>query len=142
MRRIAVVTTGTMMALLLGATGLAGPAGATTGSSGALSTGGLVVAKKAPPNVNIATPGPVYSPTSVTATKVSKKCTKKYSFTVSNTTKKTQQIVLTAAAGGGNFGPPIPTGDELGVCVSKKGKFGAVFTLASNAKASLSITIK
>ncbi len=132
------------MALLLSATGLASPAGATTGSSGALSTGGLVAAKKAPPNVNIATPGPVYSPTSVTGKKVSKKCTKKtgYSFTVANTTTKTQQIVLTAAAGGGNFGPPIPTGYELGVCVSKKGKFGAVFTLASNANATLSITIK
>jgi hypothetical protein len=130
-----------MLTLALGATALASPAGATTQSTGALSAGSVILATKTPPNVNIVARHPVYDPTSVTGTKVPKACTKKFSFTVANTTRKTQQMVLTAAAGGGDFGPPIPAGEALGICVSKKGNFGPVFTLARNAKASLSITI-
>jgi len=141
MRRIALVTTGTLLTLALGATALASPAGATTHSVRGISAGPVIQAKKTPPNVNIVPGGPVYSPTSVTGKKVPSACTKKYSFTVSNTTAKTQQIVLRAAAGGGDFGPPNPAGDAVGVCVSKKGNFGPVFTLASNAKATLSIKI-
>ncbi|HEY5251556.1 MAG TPA: hypothetical protein VIJ09_07840 [Acidimicrobiales bacterium] len=128
--------------------GLASPAGASTRAPGLVSAG-IISAKKAPPNVNIATPGPVFNPTSVTVKKVSgkvfKKCSTtgatKFSFTISNTTSATQQLEYTAQSGGsGDVGPALPSGDYLGICLKKKGNYGPVLTLVSNTATTLSIT--
>jgi hypothetical protein len=146
MRRIIRTTAGTVIIVTLGV----GVLGTSAGASGSARVakgfvaGGLIAAKKAPPNANIATPGPVFNPTSVTGKRVPmKKCKgKHYSFSISNTTSATQQVELTPAQGGGDFGPPIPSGDGLAICSAQKGNFGPVFTLASNSSATLSLRIK
>jgi len=148
MRRIALLMGGTLLAVTLGISGLGDSAGAVASArvSGALSAGGLIAVKQTPPVVDIiASPGPAYNPNAVTGKKVTKKnCANasKYSFAIANTTTVDQQVVYTVANGGANFGPAIPSGQALAVCVSARGNFGAVFTLASNANASLSVAIK
>ena len=109
MRRIVLLTSALVLASTMGIAALGGPAGAATHSTSThgLMIGGLSPAKrKQPPNVNIQTPGPVFSPTSVTGKKVPKACKKKLSFTISNTTSASQQLEATPAEGGADFGPP------------------------------------
>jgi len=128
-----------VMASTMGIAALTGSAGAATRDTHGLITGALAPAKKAPPNVDINT-GNVFSPTSVTGKKVPKACTKKFSFTISNTSGASQTINYTAAAGGGAFAT-VPAGDELGVCGTKKFKAATVFDLASNTSSTLTVTI-
>jgi hypothetical protein len=120
--------------------GLVGPAGAAARSTHGLVTAGLVKAKPAPPNVNIQTPGPNFSPTSVVGKKVPKSCKKKVSFTISNTTAASQDVDFEGSS------PPvvfatIPAGDAIGVCGTKKFKATVAFYLVSNSSAQLTVTI-
>jgi hypothetical protein len=145
MRRIVLLTSALVLASTMGIAALGGPAGAATHSTHGLVVRHLGPAKrKQPPNVNINTPGPVFSPTSVTGKKVSAKvCAKgkKYSFSISNTTSNNQEIDFTAAAGGGEFAE-VDAGTAIGVCGEAKFKATAVFQLASNTSSTLTVTIK
>ena len=144
MRRIVLLTLAMVMASTMGIAALAGPAGATTGSTHQLVIGALApAAKKKTPNANI-NPGPVFNPTSVTGKKSSGKCTtKKFAFTISNVSGSTEEIDWTAAATGGapEAFVTLKTGFYVGVC--SKAKFSAfpVFQLASNTSSVLTVTI-
>jgi hypothetical protein len=141
MRRIAWATAALAVASTMVMAGSAGPAGAASPSTSGLLITGITKAPKPIPNVNVATPGPTFSPTSVTAKKASKKTCKKgktASFTISNLTSSSQVVYFYNTTK--LFGT-IPAGDELGVCGTKKFKAQPAFQLKSNAAAVLTVAI-
>ncbi len=141
MRRIALTTAALAVASTMVVAGLAAPAGAASRSSGAFVITGIMKAKKPIPNVNVNTPGPAFSPTSVTGKKESKKTCKKgkvASFTISNLTSSSQDVDF---AGTTDVFATIPVGDEIGVCGLKKLKATPAFQLASNTSSVLTVAI-
>ncbi len=125
-RRVVFLTVGTCMAVTVGVTSLGGTAGAArTARLGASAVGGLVAAARVVPNVKIATPGPAYTPASVTGKVVgTKACGRgggEFSFCRQHHERVPARWSSHPPMAGGTFGPPIPPGQALGVCVKRKG---------------------
>ena len=142
------VTAGLTLALAGGALAVpavaAGAAAHAPTRADVVFVGGIVARRKHPPSVAIEGTTAVFDPTSVRAKPVGQeKCsTKKYSFAIGNLTSSDQQVELTAAQGGGDFGPAVPPQEALAVCIAKKGDDGPVFTLESNTATTLGLDVK
>jgi hypothetical protein len=122
------------------------PSGAVAGRGAAAAYSFKVLSGDVTPDyatVHISGSPAAWVPNSVKGKVVPSACTSpNFSFAVVNSTSVTQQMKFTKKLGGAAFGPPIPAGDGLGVCASQKIPKQPVFTLKSDKRAVLTVTIR